>query len=402
MRFFKNERSDFAQVYVPSRAWINGLNPYNPNNFVEVYRDTVGGSPDVNGYWTHSAYPLTTQVVLSPIAALPWLAAEIMWVVLLALPICLAMWALASLACLPQIGNTYLFMALTLALAPLQTGVAVGNLGILAVCLCAMGAWAADRRKYILAGVLLAIAACLKPQVAIWFILYHSLRKRWQLVLVCAGVGIAVLSVGILRLEASGVTWLPDYLENAHRFVADTPPVDFTEADPIRFTMVNLQVLFYALVGSTRGARIGALAVSAILLAVWLWLGFRRNGAVPAHLTLSVLALLSLLPNYHRNYDAAVLMFPLSWMLSGHAGRTRTLSLWGLFLLIPFAFPGAAALQQLAQSRRFPPEIQSSWWWNTLIMPHQIWALLLVSILLLRAMAIWPGEPQPLSTLHLE
>jgi hypothetical protein len=295
----------------------------------------------------------------------------------------LAIFALAAFAGLKP--NACLFAALTLALSPLQTGIALGNLSILVVSLCVLAVWAAGRKRAYLAGILLAIACCLKPQLGMWFILYYGLRKQWRILWVWAAIGTAIASVGILRLEISGVQWLAGFLRNAREFVVVTRTVDFTDADPIRFTMINLQVLFYALGGSAVIARLGALVAGVSLLAAWVWFSFKSKS--PELLTLAALVMISVLPSYHRNYDAVVLIFPLCWMLSESEVRSRSLSKWTSLLLLPFLLPGPSLLQRLAAEGKIPFAITNGWWWNTVVMPHQIWALLLLCILLLWAMA---------------
>jgi uncharacterized BrkB/YihY/UPF0761 family membrane protein len=58
-----------------------------------------------------------------------------------------------------------------------------------------------------------------------------------------------------------------------------------------------------------------------------------------------------------------------------------------LLLMAPFLVPGAAALQQAVSHGRIPEAWASSWWWDRLLMPHQTWLLLFLSLTLLYAMA---------------
>jgi hypothetical protein len=54
-----------------------------------------------------------------------------------------------------------------------------------------------------------------------------------------------------------------------------------------------------------------------------------------------------------------------------------------LVLMVPFLAPGAAFLQQLALHGRIPDAITHSWYWNSVVMPHETWALLLLALVLL-------------------
>jgi hypothetical protein len=64
--------SDTTQVDIPSRAWLRGMDPYSPQNFFVLAQQATGASPTTSNIGSHSPYPLTTLVVVSPIAALPW------------------------------------------------------------------------------------------------------------------------------------------------------------------------------------------------------------------------------------------------------------------------------------------------------------------------------------------
>lgn len=385
VRFYRSgtQWSDITQVDIPSRAWIRGMDPYSPQNFVDLARQATGNSPTTGNIGSHSPYPLTTLVIVSPIAALPWPTAHKVWTVVQGISVVPIILSLASIGGLANRLQKCLFAGLTLALAPLHTGIAVGNVSIPAIALCCLAVWTASRKKETATGIFLGIATCLKPQLGLWFIFYYLLRKRWRVVLTVSIFGVLILLIGVLRLEASGVPWWQDYLSNARGFAMDNKTVDFTDADPIRFTLINLQVLFYALFSSTTAAELGAWLTGAILLGSWLCLGVMERKGVPELLLLSSMVVLSLLPTYHRNYDASLLVFPLCWILSRSSfGKLEWLS---LFLMLPFVIPGAVLLQTLASEGRIPDSMANAWWWNTLVMPHEIWALLLLSVLLLFA-----------------
>jgi Glycosyltransferase family 87 len=379
--------SDISQVYVPSRAWAEGLNPYSSDNFARLCREATGTSPNSSDIRTHSPYPLTTLVVMAPLAVLPWPFAQVLWATILGFTPVPIIWALVSFTGLTDRLNAYLFAGLTLALAPLHTGIAVGNVSIPAIAVAVLAVWAADAWNEIAAGLLLGLATCLKPQIGTWFIVFYAVQKRWRVVFPAAALVAAVAVLGILRLEISGAPWFSDFLHNARGFAFDNPTVDFSEKDPIRFTLIDLQVLAYTLSGSVAKARVSALVVGVVFLGIWFWLGFKSDRRPPVPLTLSALVVLSLLPAYHRNYDATVLAIPLCWILSRSETTSKMINRLALLLMLPFAIPGSALLQQLEAANRVPVGLVNRWWWNTLVMPHETWCLLLLSILLLCSMA---------------
>lgn len=185
----------------------------------------------------------------------------------------------------------------------------------------------------------------------------------------------------------SHVHWAEDFLRNGQKFASECFTADFTEHNPIRFTLLNLQVLLYGLTHSVTFAQIAVPLISFILLGFWYRFSFSDKYKPSELLVISTLVVLSLLPVYHRNYDAALFILPLCTLLS-EGGKITRLN-WATFVaVLPFALPGPAVLQHLVEIGRIPQAFANGWWWNNLIMPHQIWALLCLSILLLYKLAV--------------
>jgi hypothetical protein len=111
----------------------------------------------------------------------------------------------------------------------------------------------------------------------------------------------------------------------------------------------------------------------------------RRAASNNELLELGALTVLSLLPVYHRMYDASLLIFPLAWSLAALPGSQNKLAKGTLLLILVFLVPGGSALEQLQLSSHLVT-LQHSWWWAHIVMPHQVWALLFLSALLLMAM----------------
>ncbi len=58
-----------------------------------------------------------------------------------------------------------------------------------------------------------------------------------------------------------------------------------------------------------------------------------------------------------------------------------------LVILAVFLVPGGSALEQLLPAGHFAA-MSHSWWWNVLVMPHESWSVLVLSVLLLAAMQV--------------
>jgi len=391
LRFLHNPTNwnDFSQNYVASKLWLAGESPSRPENFVRLWKRESGSRLELADIRTHLAPPLGTLVLLAPIAALPWPVAKIVWLALLLLAFALAVVSLAGTAQFRiDEPRTLAFVAASLALAPFHTGIAMGNVSVIAIAVCALAMWAAHHRHDASAGVLLAVSVSLKPQIGAFFVLYYLARRRWRIFLSAAALTAGLVLLAALYLQIHGVAWFQDYLANAKGFFTADRIDDFTAANPIRFTLINLQVAFGTLTPQASTANLLAFSISGILLAAWLFFVARRGTCESEILDLSAVSVLSLLPVYHRFYDAALLLVPLCWGLSQLRGKLKMIAALALLLMVPFLVPGTAFLEQLAARGKVRAFAVNSWWWNSLLMPHQTWLLLLLGLVLLYAVGL--------------
>lgn len=380
--------SDLAQFYVASRLWLRGQNFASADNFVALWHNEVGPRLSSHAIRTHLAPPPGSLVLYAPIAALPWPWAKLAWLAVLLAAFAATVWALVKTAGFRvSEPRTLAFIAGCCALAPFHTGLAGGNGTILVAGLCALGVWAATGRRDIMAGLLFGAACSLKPHIGSFLVLYYLVRRRWRLF----GTAIALTGVlallALLWMQIKGVTWAPDYFHNMRMMATQNTIDDFTSANPIRFMLINLQVLFYSFTRSARESNILAFVSGAFLIAVWIYLVLRNRSEKSELLALSAIAVIGLLPVYHRLYDATLLAIPLCWCVSEVAGKRKNIVTISLLLMVPFLVPGTAVLQQLALEHKVSSAWTQSWWWERVIMPHQTWLLLLLAIILLYALA---------------
>jgi len=376
--------NDLAQYYATSRIWQRGQNFADAQNFGALWRDELHSPMNPNTARMHIAPPPGALVLFAPIAALPWSAARLVWLVALLAGFMATVAALLKFAGLSLFESRGLtFVAGCLALAPFHTGIATGNQTIVVVGLCAFGIWAAGCNRDVIAGLSFGVACSLKPHIAGFFLLYYLLHRRWRLMASAITITVVLVMVAAGWMRFAGVAWLPDYLNNIKFGTAHNSFDDFTTANPIRFMLINLQVPFYSFTHSTISANLMAFCVGAVLIFAWIILVFRNRRQEVELLSLSTIAVIGLLPLYHRLYDASVLVFPLLWCLT-QSSKVAHLTNTALLLMAPFLVPGAAVLQQ-AQSR-IPVSWTTSWWWDGLVMPHQTWVVLFLSIVLIFGM----------------
>jgi hypothetical protein len=391
--------NDFLSPYIQSKALLKGMDPYSPHVLAQLWPGGKAHQPSfvandldegslVARRGIPTAYPLSCLLLLAPLAVLPWPVAHVAWAIINVGLTLLLIWALLANARFQKTDcRAYVFVAFALALAPLQTGVATGSIAISTVALCGI-ALTRDQRS-ILTGVLFGLAICLKPQIGLPFLAYYLLRRHWRACGFAAAVVATAFMVAMTRLAMSGSPWLQNYQTDNKILLSTGILSDFTERNPIRFGLINLQVLFYAIFHHANAANASAAMISAVLFGIWIWLVLRSDSR-DALLPMSALLILSLFPIYHRLYDAWILIFPLCWSLKQFAGEDRKFARAAFFLLLPFLVPGGSALEQLQANYQIPEAISQSWYWTAIVMPHQIWFLLLLSLLLLWRMAVLP------------
>ena len=387
--------NDFMSPYIQTRAWMHGTDPYSPNSLVMLWpkdtqkpefltKDLLNGSL-VLKHGIPTAYPPTAFVLLAPIASLSWHVAHRVWLILMVLAFAVTFLALGSLAGFqPREKRTYLLLALAFAFAPFHTGMATGSIVIVVLGLCSSAMLAEDRGHNVGAGILIAVAVSLKPQIGLPFLAYYLLRRLWRLALTSLGLLLllAVIAISLLRLNHS--PWLQDYRYDNQVLFAPGSLGDFTQANPIRFGLVNLQVALSTFAIDRTTANVTSLLIVFMLGIVWLLL--LRRSTNPDNdklLFISALVTISLLPVYHRLYDACLLVIPLTWTLAISRKYQNGIRSFGLFLLLIFLIPGGSVLEELQRSGH-AFALQHSWVWVHVVMPHQVWAILLLGVCLLR------------------
>ena len=398
--------NDFLSPYIQARAWIHGNDPYSTRSVISLWPsdnrrptwvvpEAASGVLEVRR-GIPSPYPITTLVVISPFTVFPWTIALSVWIALSVTSVVLSAFGRLSI-CDCRIGDhrSQLFVIALFALAPLHTGLGTANPAILAVSLTVLTVWAAQRDKKITAGLLLALALCLKPTVAGGLLLYYLVRRQWKAVGVTCGIAAIVAALGVSRLAFAGTPWIASYIASTQRMFSTGSLDDFTGADAIRFNMVNAQVLFYAILRSAPLADHLAKLVGVGFLGCWLWLSHQRRTA-SGLLEISAISVLSLIPLYHRFYDASLLIWPLAWVLLRLQKRSTIFLV--LLAIAPFLVPGAVLLSETAT--RLSSRVTSSWWWNTLLLPHEVWALILLTVLILYWMARGASSVAPEKSLE--
>lgn len=344
---FSYERSslasgvDFKPLFYGARCMLTGCDLYSKDQLERIYfaegdepqsQKIKFGDTIVWSINSPAAYMLAT-----PLAALPWRVAHVLWTMLTCTTLLLAtflMWKLGSQSA-PVAGG---FLIL-LFLFGQELLIEIGNAAGLVIALSLIAIWCFLRKKFELAGVLcLAVSLAVKPHDAGLIWLYFlaaggALRKRAFQALLCT---VAISLPAILWVHHLG----PDWLRELHHNLAvtsmrgalnDPGPAAL---DP-RFhgsIVVSLQSAISLFRDDPNFYNPLSYLIGGLLLIIWLTIGARSRFAQSlAPLALATVAALTMLPVYHRQHDTGLLLLTVPacaqlWSEGRWMGR------WALFI----------------------------------------------------------------------
>jgi hypothetical protein len=342
---------DFKVVYYSARCLLEHGDPYRESDLLAVYRREAGASTadtvKTRQIETRYIYLPTAFPVTAPFAVLGYGPAHVLWMALTAGSFILAsflMWSLAA-------GDAPLLAGLLVAtvLANSELLMILGNAAGVALSLCLIAAWCFLKERYVAAGVVcMAVSLVLKPQdsglVWLYFLLAGGLYRRRALETLAAVAAISVPAV--LWISLAAPHWPGEMRANmaalsAHGAVSDPGPAS-SGAHGLG-AITDLQAVISVFRDDPRVYDPVSYVVCGAILLVWAWKTLRtRATQSSAWLALASVSALTMLPMYHRQYDAklVLLMIPACAMLWAEGGRTKwlaaALSAAGVILLADF------------------------------------------------------------------
>ncbi|CAN5652498.1 hypothetical protein BH09PLA1_BH09PLA1_25470 [soil metagenome] len=383
---------DFVNPYAAARAWIHGMDPYSHNDVIVAWQQT-GFLNDRE--WTHwaSVYPPTSLALIAPLAALPPRMAMAIWFGILMLLLVLQFRALVDL-----VGWRWsdprapLLVAATLFAAPSQFAILSGQLSLAAIALCIIAFWCdAKRTRPTLAGVLIAIACALKPQVAGVFVVFYLWRRRWNVVRPAIAVA-ALIGIGAIgTMQLTHPNWLRSWTDQIYATTTTGRVNDYSWSGHFRDHIIDLKMLLVSWIHDPMMLR-ATVVLSTIALLGWFVRAFPRGQQQSPQnllLALATLCAISLLPIYHRVYDASLLVLALAWAM--HAmddplPHRRRLAIVMLIAMSPLLIPFDVAHVLGHRAPRLVEMTQTAWW-QTWIAPHFAWGLLFTATTLLATLS---------------
>jgi hypothetical protein len=391
---------DLVSPYVSSYSLLHGKNPYAVADFGRTFF-AAGGTPELfpNFSGMHSIYPPFSIAVFSPFALLSMTYAIVVYKAL-----CTLLYIGLILLLARRVGEGWrsparlAFVAFSLGLSAIQTGIHVANLSILSFVVCGFALLLALNGKEVLAGILLALGACLKPTDAMAFVILFLLYKRRASISLIV-TSVVALAVSFSFMRGIAPAWKLDYAASLRFMFSPAGAASFTNPGPGHYDLLNLQVPLFEILRNPLAANVLAWVIGLALTAWWLYVfaplssGRRppRSERSLSWLAVSSLTLIALLPTYQRNYNLAVVVFTLLWAF---ANLRLPIAKAILLLSTLFLTPGEALLKTRVHS----PVLIDGFFWRAFVLPHATWILLAITCLLLtqaqRDRAVQPREPR--------
>ncbi|HET7103450.1 MAG TPA: glycosyltransferase family 87 protein [Terracidiphilus sp.] len=330
---------DFRVVYFSTRCLLSHCDPYQEAQLLHIY-ETQGGetpqdSPKIRKIETRFNYPPTVFLVTVPVALLPFGAAQFVWLALIAggfITASFLAWDLAATHAPLVAGALIAFF-----LANSQLLLITGNAAAIVISLSVVAVWCFLRNRHVALGILcLAVALAVKPHDAafVWlfFLLAGGVHRRRAL----QTLGVVILlSIPVLLWVASVAPHAMSELSgNLHGYavlggINDPGPASMA-AHGLDM-MINLQTFLSAVRDEPGFYNPVTYIVCAALLLIWSVVTLRtRMTLSKTWLALAVVAPLTMLPVYHRQCDAGLLLLTVPacamlWARGGAAGRLALL-----------------------------------------------------------------------------
>ena len=341
---------DFGEIYFGARVALKHEDPYNASTMLREFEAEGGRFPvdPINGkvmrtVATNAVYLPTAFFLAIPFALLPWGAAQALWLILTAGSLALAATLLWDLGA-GRAPVVWVCLA-GFMLANCETLMLFGNMAGIAVSFCVIAVWCFLKERFSLVGVLLlAVSLAVKPHDAGFVWLYFllaggALRKRAIQTLCVAGILGIFTAVWIAHSS-------PHWPQELHRNLAaelvrggvDDPGLSGITSKSIG-AIISLQAALSVFGDSPHFYNPASYLIAGFLILLWalaaLWKRATREGAL---LALAAISVLTLLPVYHRPYDAKLLLLaiPACAMLwtGGGARRWIALALTSLGILV--------------------------------------------------------------------
>jgi hypothetical protein len=390
---------DYAVCASSSYLWVKGEDPF-AWEAVKASWVERGGAPGITKDigWLYAIVPPTTLAVLSPFAVLPVAIGAYLYLAVTTLLVGISAWLCGKWADLRGGSAWRFYLAAILVSVPATLGLYSGNPTMLAApCLMIgsylIGTGKAKSSEYV-GGMLIGLGVACKIQIGLPVLAFWLVWGRCRGALAAMLTAAAIIGIAVGRLAVADIEWLATWVENVRKTNSPGGLNDYVSAKNPD-DLVNLQVALYRLVHSRA-------ATDNLSLVLWLIM----SGAVFAAIVrskwrrgfepqfLGAIGLLTLIPVYHRTYDAIVLLPLLAVFVAGLERRRAWWLGWiGLVLLGSLLVP--AGLPYYLTKRGMLPNLEESTLLSSLIIGHKGWCILGLAAVWIWALLTRCGEAVP-------
>jgi hypothetical protein len=387
--------SDFKAIYYGARAVIHHDNPYQDGVILREFladgaqfpADPIISRSVQRAILVCINLP-TSLFLVAPFAYLAYGTAHVLWMMLMAGSLLIAaylMWDLGADF------NPVIAGALAgFVLANSEVLAIIGNAAAIVIGLCLVAVWCFVKNRFAVIGVVcLAVSLAFKPHDAgfVWLYLLlagGALRKRAIQVLVLA---IAISIPAMLWVSHVAPHWIQELHSNlaatSARGDLNDPGPSSTGAHTLGM-VVSLQTVLSVFRDDSRFYNPATYLVIGPLILIWALVTLRsRSSTDRMWIALAAIAALSLLPVYHRIYDAKLLLLsiPACTMLWAEEGLIGWLSVGITTVAIAFTsdLPWVLFTMLLSRLRPAMPWLSDSVL-NALVVYPAPMALLAMSI----------------------
>jgi hypothetical protein len=291
---------------------LHGCNPYVPSQLEQQYLQAGGRANEVpNWNLCVPVYPPSAFLVLSPLALLRYPLACPLWFLLNG---CLFITSAGLVLSLCPRSHRWLATILV-SFILVKSGVLlqVGQPATFSISLLVIGSYCFLRHRCLPLGVfLLMLSLAVKPQMGGLIVLYLLVRKiHWRYsAIAMAGALTLLLAAGlILRMHPSSADWTSALHANIS---ATEEPGSVNDPRPnykYFVDFVNLQAVTSVFSTDAREFNAAAYFIFLLFLTMLVTANLRTNASPDLHLlSIGALAVLTLMPIYHRYYDTRILL----------------------------------------------------------------------------------------------
>lgn len=323
---------DFKPMYYSARCLLHHGDPYSQSEVLRIYEAEQGGQGPANPrdrlVLTLFVYFPSAFACTAPFALLPYGPAHLLWLLLILLGIPLAAFLMWDLGADYAPALAGLLVCFFLANSELQ--VIDGNASAIAISLCIVAVWCFVKERYAVAGIAcLALSLALKPQdsglIWLYFLLAGGVHRKRALQTLGAFFALAIPMFGWVALVAPH--WLHGLSSNLAVFTA---PGGISNPSPLSGgahgvgMIISLQSALSYFRDDPHFYNPASYLICGIPLVAWIVATLRRRiTALGLAVGIAAIGVLSLLPVYHRQGDATLLLLtvPACAMLCSRGGR---------------------------------------------------------------------------------